>query len=70
MRIFILNYCILMGMLLFLVGLYWMIHLMNSNEWILVSLLIFVGVPVLTSWIIILERHRDQIRKEQENKKS
>lgn len=70
MRIFILNYCILVGMLLFLVGLYSMIHLMNSNEWILVSLLIFVGVPVLTSWIIILERHRDQIRKEQENKES
>lgn len=59
-----------MGMLLVLAGIYWTIHLVKLEEWIHVSLVIFVGAPILSSWMIILERHRDQLREEQKNRES
>ena len=59
-----------MGLLLFLAGAFWTIQLVKSEEWIYVSLVVFVGVPVLSSWLIILERHRDQIREERMNRES
>jgi TRAP-type C4-dicarboxylate transport system permease small subunit len=66
MRVFILNYCIFLGILIIFSGLWWVTKLLSEESNLAsAAMLIFIGIPLVCSWIIVLDHVRNQIQKNQ-----